>query len=92
VTAYENALERFNSDTAKTIKVFNECFGLSARAIMRRFLDEERFKSALITLDSYYNNRGGSKLINYLTYAESDGTLEKFLGEMDNVFSRPATH
>jgi hypothetical protein len=44
--AYERSKEKFDEETSKAITVFMDSFGLSARSIMRQFLDAEKFKAA----------------------------------------------
>jgi hypothetical protein len=46
IAGYEKPKERFDADTSKTVKVFNETLGISARMLIKHFLEDVRFKTA----------------------------------------------
>jgi len=95
VSDYEKAKEKFNSDTAKVIEIFNESLGKSARSLITTELNENRFKAAWMRLDEYYNTNeevDTSGLLRYLTNLifnpNKSGSFEQFMGHIDHIFSQ----
>jgi len=95
VSDYERAKEKFNSDTAKVIEIFNESLGKSARSLITTELNENRFKAAWMRLDEYYNTNeevDTSGLLRYLTNLvfnpNKNGSFEQFMGHIDHIFSQ----
>jgi len=95
VTDYEKSQEKFSSDTAKVIEIFNESLGKSARSLITKELNENRFKAAWMRLDEYYNTNeevDTSGLLRYLTNLvfnpDKSGSFEQFMGHIDNIFSQ----
>jgi hypothetical protein len=93
ITDFEKEQKKFNKDTAKIIKVFNESLGPSARMLIKNYLLENKFREAWLKMDEYYNTQeeiDTSGLINYLTNVQynpnTDGTLERYIGNLNNVF------
>ena len=95
VSDHEKAKEKFNSDTAKVIEIFNESLGKSARSLITTELNENRFKAAWMRLDEYYNTNeevDTSGLLRYLTNLvfnpNKNGSFEQFMGHIDHIFSQ----
>ena len=95
VTDYEKSREKFSSDTAKVIEIFNESLGRSARSLITNELNQNRFKAAWMRLDEYYNTTeevDTSGLMRYLTNLvynpNKNGSFEQFMGHIDHIFSQ----
>ena len=55
---YERAKEKFDKNTAKVVKVYNEALGPSAREWVKDFLlIRHQFRAAWAKLDEYYNTQ-----------------------------------
>jgi hypothetical protein len=65
---FEKQLSKWNEDTAKVIKVFNESFGLSYRALIHSELSDELFVAAWKKLDVYYNTTEAIDTSSLMTY------------------------
>jgi hypothetical protein len=95
---YEKSQQKFNEDTAKVIKVFNDSLGISSRSLITDDLNNNRFRLAWRKLDNYYNTTEAidiTGLMSYLTTVmfnpSSDGTLEKFIGKLNHIYAQLAT-